>query len=234
MRSWMLVITMVLAPLLQAQDSSGVAPEWVFEILLGGGGSEAIHVRTGPDEWRSMDMAGWFHLRFAGEHALDEHWSVRLAAGFAANGWDSGRHGNPYGEPNAQGDRWDIGVGAGYQLYRGRRSQFSVQGEMSAVFGMDVYRDYRTDTAWLASSFQNARLYYGPTIIPEVSVVWRLRIGPSGFGATARMGVQYYSFTHRGTDLSPGLPALPADLLPLTGTHAGLAYVWSIGLFAWQ
>ena len=234
MRFWMLAIFVITTPLLQAQDSSRVAPKWVMETLVGGGTSEAIHVRTGPDEWRSMDMGGWFHLRFAGEHALDEHWSVRLAVGFAANVWESGGYGDPYATPSPQGDRWDVGVGAGYQLYRGRRSQFSLAGELSAIFGMDVYRDYRTDTAWQASSFQSARLYYEPTIVPELSGIWRLRIGKDSFGATARVGVQYYSFTHSGTDLSSGLPVLPPDLMPLTGTHTGFAYVWSIGFFAWQ
>lgn len=218
----------------QTVDSARVAPNWLFEILLGGGASHAVDVRTRPDEMRSMDLAGWFHLRFAGEHALDKHWSARLAIGFATGGWEGGRGGNPYAAPSSSGDRWDVALGAGYQLHRGRRSQFALAGELRGVFGMDLSTDYQTDTAWAASSFQHARLLYEPAFVPQLAAVWRLRLGKGPFGATVRMGVEHYSFTCGGSELSSGLSEVPYDLLPLTGTHRGFAYAWSIGFFGWE
>jgi len=217
-----------------AQGSSRVAPKWVFEVLVGGGGSEAVKVRTGPEEQRSLDMAGWFHVRMAAEYGLGRRCSARLSFGFELGGWESERGGNPYATPSEQGDRWGVGAGASWQLHRGERSQFALAGELRGVFGMDVYTDYRTDTAWVASSFQQVRLFYEPALVPQVAAVWRLRIGQGPFGATLRAGVEHYSFTSSGSELSSGLSELPADLLPLTPTHTGFAYTWSIGFFGWD
>ena len=234
MRIWLVVLALLIVRALPAQDSTRVSPKWVFEILLGGGGSDEVSVRTGPDEQRSMDLAGWFHLRFAGERALGERWSSRLAIGFATGGWEGGRGGNPFAAPSAQGDRWDVAVGAGYQLYRGRRSQFALTGELRGVFGMDLSTDYQTDTAWVAASFQQVRMFYRPALSPQLAAVWRLRIGPGPFGATLRVGVEHYSYTYSRSERSAGLPELPDGLEPLTGTHTGFAYTWSIGFFGWD
>lgn len=219
---------------LVAQDSSRVAPAWVFEILLGGGKGDILKVRTGPDETKSMDLAGWFHLRFAGERGLGDRLCARLTVGFSPGSWENGRGGNPYGAPSDHGDRWDIAAGMNYQVFRGQRSQFCLATEVRGVFGMDVYTDYRTDTAWVASSFQNVRLFYQSAFVPQLSAVWRLRIGKGPFGATVRIGAEHYAFTYRRSELSAGLAELPTDLLPLTGTHAGFACTWSIGFFGWQ
>ncbi|MBK9289938.1 MAG: hypothetical protein IPN38_20385 [Flavobacteriales bacterium] len=127
-----------LAFAVHAQDSSRVAPKWVGDLTLGGGGSgRHITVKTGPEKSGTIDLAGWFGIGTGVEHRLAGRWSVRGSVVYELAGWEV-VGANPFASPSDQGDRWAVCAGGVYQVYRGNRSQFTVQGGARLTLGMDV------------------------------------------------------------------------------------------------
>lgn len=223
------LLTMLLAASSRGQDSTRIAPKWALELYLGGGGSEKVTARTGPDATGTIDLAGWFHLGAAVEGAIHGPWSWRGAFTFELAGWER-TGGGPTGSYQPEGDRVGLGLGLSWQALRSRHHHVSIAAELRAVLGMDVQADLRLDTAFTASTFQHAQLFYHPAAVPRLSAAWRYRWGSNALGLVVRAGVEHFAYTYARSALSSGLPAFPAWLEPLTGTHRGFAYVVSVGL----
>jgi len=216
---------------LLAQDSSGVAPKWVAELLLGGGHGGLVEVRTGPDQYGEIDVAGWFHLGLAAERRISGRWSMRTYLGYESGGWEANTPANPFAAPSSTTDRWTLGAYGVYQLYRGFHSQFTLFAGVRGVLGMNIHTDYRTDTAYVSSSFKQVDLLYRPALVPQAGGAWRWRFRTNPESVMLRAGLEYYTDTYRDADLTSGLTDVPSDLAPLLGTQAGWAYFVDFGLF---
>lgn len=215
------------------QDSTGTAPAFAFELFLGGGGEHMVQARIAPDRMDRIDLAGWFHLGTALEGAIRGPWSWRGSFTYELAGWER-PGGGPTGSAHPEGDRVGLGAGLSWQAVRSRHHQVSVAAELRAVLGMDIRAELQMDTAFTASSFQQAQLFYRPAAVPRISIAWRYRWGSNDLGLLVRAGMEHFAYTYDRSELSNGLPAFPPGLDPLTGTHSGFAYVVSVGLIGMQ
>jgi len=216
-----------------AQDSSQVAPKWAFDLFVGGGGAEHITVALGPDDEGSIALAGWFNLGVDAERRIEGCWSARGRLTYERAGWQ-GAGGNMFATPSDQGDRWALALGAVHQLYRGSRSQFTVQGGARLTMGMDVQAALQLDALFTAGTFQQAALHYKPAVSPVADLTWRWRTARQGpLGLCASLGIERYHSTYDHADLSSGMSELPTELAPLTGAHSGWAWTFTFGLYVW-
>jgi|688.fasta_scaffold421162_2 hypothetical protein len=235
MHRWLLLVGYLASPALFAQDSSAVAPKWALDLYLGGGGSEKITVRTGSVATGTFDLTGWFHLGAGVDRRIAGRWSGRFTFGYEVGGWEATGATNPFAAPSNSGDRWAIGSGAVYQVYRGHRSQFNLQGGARFLLGMDVPTVIQLDSSSTANDLRTLSLRYKPSLAPVLAVAWRWRAkrGSPGCIGTS-IGITYFHCTYDRVELPSDVPTLPNGSLPLTGTHEGLQLLFTIGYSGWS
>lgn len=234
MRSALLLLALLGVSRSDAQDTCKVAPSWDFDLFLGAGSGKAITVRTCRNAAGTIDLAGWFHLGAGVERRIAGRWSGRFAFGYEVGGWEATGTANPFAAPNNSADRWALGAGAVYQLYRGERSQFNLQGGTRLLLGMDVPTTITLDTTTTPSALRDLTLHYRPSVSPVLAVGWRWRPkrGSAGCIGTS-LGVSYFHCTYDRVDLPGDVPALPEGLLPLTGAHTGWQALFTLGFSGW-
>jgi hypothetical protein len=235
MRSYVLVLMVLLSHALFPQDSTRIAPKWAFDLFLGGGSSTDVTVRTGPEATGTFDLSGWFHLGAGVERRLAERWSGRFSIGYETGGWEATGTTNPFAAPNSAAGRWAIGAGAVYQLYRAARSQFNLQGGARLLFGMQVPATITLDSTTTASDLRTLTLHFKPAVSPVLSIGWRWRPTRRSVGSIGTsVGITWFHCTYDGVELPNDVPDLPGGLLPLTGTHEGWQLLFTIGYSGWS
>ncbi len=213
-----------------AQDSSAVAPKWVLDMYLGSGSSELVAVRTGPDAHAAIDLSGWFQLGMGMDRRIERGWSVRGSFSYEIGGAESSGPGNPFAAPALFGDRVALGAGMVRQLHRDMRNQFVVYGGARVLLGMDIPVVLELDTSGVRSDLRMVQLFYRTSVNPVISAGWRRRVkkdAPGCIGLT--IGATYFQCSYDHALLPNGMVELPADLMPLTGSHAGWNYLLTIG-----
>lgn len=226
---------LVLARSVSGQDSTHIAPKWALDLYLGVGSSLDITARIGADATGTIDLAGWFYLGAGVERRIAGRWSGRFTVGYETGGWEATGPTNPFAAPNNAAYRWAIGAGGVYQVYRGARSQFNLQGSARYLLGMKVPTTITLDNATTPGDLRDLTLHYRPSVSPVLAVGWRWRPKRGSVGCIGTsLGLTYFHCTYDGVELPNDVPALPDGLAPLTGTHAGWQLLFTIGYSGWS